>query len=234
MTTPAVDDVFGRIANLLPEGSREAYWQHLAKVRKLHPDDDVLAIVEVCGWFSLISAQIPKELAEILDRVKNGLATEVAARVTEDFRQAVLVELGQGNLQQLKAILGETRGLMESFSNKTIEVADSAEVLSSLRGFRAASFAWIAGAMLMALLGMGYGISVYFKGVAEKRIAAAVTAFGEQKAVVAELQKRGVGMTLFDTRNPRTKAPCRAVVFEGPVGEVFTDTEGHGVVLLQD
>lgn len=226
------EDIFSRIATLLPEASREAYWQHLARVRKLHPEDDVLAIVEVCGWFSLIAAQIPKELSGLLEQLKDGLAADVGAKVVKDFRETMHAEVVGGQLQQLSAIVGDTRSLLENFSGRTIEVADSAEVLKNLRGFRSASLAWMVGIMLLAMGAFGYGLSVYFRGVAEKRVATALTAFGEQKAVLGELQKHGIGMVLFDTRNPRTKASCRAVVFDGPVGEVFTDTDGRAVVLL--
>jgi hypothetical protein len=39
----AENDIHERIAELLPEANRAGYYRHIARVRKLNPDDDVLA-----------------------------------------------------------------------------------------------------------------------------------------------------------------------------------------------
>jgi hypothetical protein len=80
---------FDRISRYVREENMERYWQFLALVNKLPPEDDVCLLVEATGFLTLIVAEVPSQMAAERQALENVI--ETLAKRLEDVGQEVIL-----------------------------------------------------------------------------------------------------------------------------------------------
>lgn len=190
-------------------------------------NDELIRLLRAVGIFTAMQYQVPDRIRAILEETASS----------DNLRAVMREELKIGDVERLHGAISKIREIVDRFTSKTINVVDSSAVAARLDKFRANSFRAVAIAavagVILCLLGFGFGIYLHFRQQADKQLERMLANdIPQQRVVMDALLRRGVTMQLYNTHNPWTKADCQAVVFGGPVGSVFTDEEGHGVVLL--
>ena len=69
-TAGSTGDIYDRIAGLLPEENREGFLKHVARIRDFHENDEILMLVEACGYFALLSGTVPESIIFVSKRLK--------------------------------------------------------------------------------------------------------------------------------------------------------------------
>jgi glutamate racemase len=99
-TAGSTGDIYDRIARLLPEENREGFLKHVARIRDFHENDEILMLVEACGYFTLLSATVPERLLDVVRLIDKQArdVKEAAASITfrhEEGRRALEDTLGK-------------------------------------------------------------------------------------------------------------------------------------------
>ena len=87
-------DIYDRIAGLLPEENRKGFLKHVARTREFHENDEILMLVEACGYFTLLSSTVPERLLDVVRLIDKQArdVKEAAASITfrhEEGRKAL-------------------------------------------------------------------------------------------------------------------------------------------------
>ena len=77
------EDSYDSICALLPPENRERFLKYVARIRTFHADDEILMLVETCGYFTLLAGQLPRQVIAASERLA-GAARELDTQVKRD------------------------------------------------------------------------------------------------------------------------------------------------------
>lgn len=231
------EDIYERIAGLLPEANRAAYYRHIARVRQLHPDDDVLAIVEACGYLTLICVEIPMALADTRQGIEEALA-RLQSSSTAPSSSIVLAQekppqpptpAGAAELKTLSEELarfnrqlGEARQEMRSVK----EYPRLAERLRSRSQWVVALFAAIAVGASFLLLKERANQSV------ERNMEALRQQFIEGGEFARDVRNAGGTLRYYKAQD-RNGQPAWVLVVNGAIRDAGINKEGGAFIVLK-
>ena len=96
MTNPEKQSLFRDIAQWIPAEKRETYWEMVAHLDRLSPDDEVLRVCQAMGVLAVVTRQVPGELLAQRDAWLAAYST-VADRlqsVSKESRQSASLIAG--------------------------------------------------------------------------------------------------------------------------------------------
>lgn len=105
MTTSAQQNLFDRIAVLLPEEQREHYYRCMAHFHKLNPNDELLLIFEAIGFLALIIRQTPEKIAGQQTEIERLLANAIQALQEAQQKAVDFVRTVEGRIEKLPAAI---------------------------------------------------------------------------------------------------------------------------------
>jgi len=144
----APETIFDHIARLLPPDRREHFFRHIAQLRDLNPNDDMLFIAEAMGFLALLIRETPPLIAmqrqaleqlhqnivqsnrQIEDRLQD-LPAEIQAGINADAIAAGIAEsIRQSFLQsQLATVVQELHLHAGAITEATRQLASTAAAL---------------------------------------------------------------------------------------------------------
>lgn len=167
-------NIYDRIARLLPEENREGFLKHVARTREFHENDEILMLVEACGYFTLLSGTVPERLLDVVRLIDKQArdVKEAAASISfrhEEGRKALDDTLGKysavleshitKNTQREEQFLAATETIfkaVEKAKSLTEDTTRAAKHLSNFE-FRNAWVAIIGTAVVFLSLGLVAG-----------------------------------------------------------------------------
>jgi hypothetical protein len=151
-------DIYDRIAGLLPEENREGFLKHVARTRDFHENDEILMVVEACGYFTLLSGTVPERLLDVvrlLDKQARDVK-EAAASITfrhEESRKALDDTLAKystlmeshiaKNTQREEQFIAATETILKTVQKAKSLTEDTMRVAKHLSNFEFRN-AWVA------------------------------------------------------------------------------------------
>src|SRR5258705_2730164 len=98
-TAGSTGDIYDRTAGLLPEENGDGFLKHVARIRDFHENDEILMLVETCGYFALLSGTVPERLLDVVRLIDKQArdVKEAAASITfrhEEGPKALEAPLG--------------------------------------------------------------------------------------------------------------------------------------------
>jgi hypothetical protein len=158
----------------LPEENREGFLKHVARTREFHENDEILMLVEACGYFTLLSGTVPERLLDVVRLIDKQArdVKEAAASISfrhEEGRKALDDTLGKysavleshitKNTQREEQFLAATETIfkaVEKAKSLTEDTTRAAKHLSNFE-FRNAWVAIIGTAVVFLSLGLVAG-----------------------------------------------------------------------------
>jgi hypothetical protein len=114
--------LFDTIAKQVPEGLQTEYYRLLAHIKQLSPDDEILRIVQATGFLTLLTRQVPQEVAaerEKLDQLLLQDLPEALAREREEL--AAILSDSASKIQDAAAMTSQYHSELEDRLNRLPE-----------------------------------------------------------------------------------------------------------------
>lgn len=208
----AEEDIHERIAELLPEANRAGYYRHVSRVRQLHPDDDVLAIVEACGYLTLLCAEVPKAL--------------VAAR-------AELEKSAKSNVPpaEVKALTEELTRFNRNFGETMQEIRAVKEYPRLAEKLRFRALFVIAGFALVAIAASYFALKQWANQTIARNTAAVRQQFQESGELVQDVRNAGGSVRYYKAQDQAGR-PTSVLVVSGGIRDAGINKEGGAFIVL--
>ena len=214
--TAAADDIHERIARLLPEANQADYYRHIARVRTIHPDDDVLAIVEACGYLTLLCADIPKALAD------------ARAKMEETLTNGAKPIAGPADV---KALTEELTRFNRHFGEMQQEIRSVKEYPRLADRLRSRSLFIVAAFALITIAGSFFGFKQWADQTVARNTAAVRQQFQENGEFVQDVRNAG-GTFRYYKAQDQSGRPTSVLVVSGGIRDAGINKEGGAFIVL--
>ena len=221
--TAAEDDIHERIAGLLPEANRAGYYRHIARVRKLHPDDDILALVEACGYLTLLCVEVPKALADARTQIEQTL-TRLGTAAPSNGSAAGPAEV--------KALTDELARFNRNFAETQQEIRSVKEYPRLAERLRSRSQLVVAALALIAIAGSFFGFKVWADQTIARNTAAARQQFQESGEFVQDLRSAGGSFRYYPAQDQAGRPTTVVVVTGRGIRDAGMNKEGGAFIVL--
>lgn len=218
-------DIHDRIAELLPEAHRASYFEHIARVRKLHPDDDVFAIVEACGYLTLLCVEVPKALADARAQIEETL-TRLGAVAPSNG------EKPPAGPAEVKALTEELGRFNRTFGETIQEIRTVKEYPRLAERLRSRSLIAVASFALVAIAGSFFGFKQWADQTIARNTAAARQQFQESGEFVQDVRSAGGTLRYYKAQDQNGRPTTVMVVSGGGIRDAGINKEGGAFIVL--
>lgn len=223
--TAAEDDIHERIAELLPEANRAGYYRHIARVRKLHPDDDILALVEACGYLTLLCVEVPKALADARAEIEQTL-TRLGAAAPSNGATA------SAGPAEVKALTDELARFNRNFGETQQEIRSVKEYPRLAERLRSRSQLVVGAFALLAIAGSFFGFKLWADQTIARNTAAARQQFQESGEFVQDIRGAGGSFRYYPAQDQAGRPTAVMVVSGGGIRDAGMNKEGGAFIVL--
>jgi len=118
----AYESLFDAIAKQVPEGLQTEYYRLLAHLKQLSPDDEILRIVQVTGFLTLLTQQVPQQIAAEREKLDQLLLRDVPdALAKERGELATILSESASQIQDAAAMTSKYHSELEDRLNRLPE-----------------------------------------------------------------------------------------------------------------
>ena len=116
------ESLFDAIAKQVPEGLQTEYYRLLAHLKQLSPDDEMLRIVQVTGFLTLLTQQVPQQIAAEREKLDQLLLRDVPdALAKERGELATILSESASQIQDAAAMTSKYHSELEDRLNRLPE-----------------------------------------------------------------------------------------------------------------